>query len=225
MLIISNLLDASEVSAYREALERAQWQDGLATAGSLSQSVKQNEQVASQCELGQALADRLRQRLSQHPLFISAALPQSILRPRFNRYRNNGHYGLHIDSAIMASEDGRGLFRSDLSATLFLSDPNSYSGGELSIDSGFGVQEVKLPAGSLVLYATSRWHQVEPVTVGERIAAICWVQSLVASDAQRELLFDLDQSIQRLQQLPEARAEHRQLTGVYNNLLRQWAIT
>ena len=164
MLIISDLLDASEVAAYREALTKAQWHDGLATAGSLSQSVKQNEQVASQCELGQALADKLRQRLSQHP-------------------------------------------------------------GELSIDTGFGVQEVKLPAGSLVLYATSRWHQVEPVTQGERVAAICWIQSLVAADAKRELLFDLDQSIQRLQQLPEARSEHRQLTGIYNNLLRQWAIT
>ncbi len=225
MLIISDLLNANEVAAYREALIKAQWQDGLATAGSVSQSVKQNEQVASQCELGQSLADKLRQRLSQHPLLISAALPQSILRPRFNRYRNDGHYGLHIDSAIMASDDGQALFRSDLSATIFLSDPDSYSGGELSIDTGFGVQEIKLPAGSLVLYATSRWHQVEPVTAGERVAAICWIQSLVAADARRELLFDLDQSIQRLYQLPAARTEHRQLTGVYNNLLRQWAVT
>jgi len=162
-------------------------------------------------------------RLSECPEFISAALPKRIYPSKFNCYRNGGHYGLHVDSSIMTLPDGESL-RTDISATLFLCDPDDYDGGELVVESQYGIQEVKLSAGDMILYPSTSLHEVRPVTRGERVCAFFWVQSMVRESQHRELLFDLDQSIQ---QLTKERGtdcpEVRRLTGIYHNLIRSWA--
>lgn len=224
LLVIEDLLPVADIAAMREQLAAARWIDGRATAGSLSTSVKRNQQLDEHDELAIALGNRLLRALGNHPLFVSAALPQKIYPPKFNRYRDGGCYGLHVDSAVMHVPGTQVTVRSDVSATLFISGPDDYDGGELVIEGSFGAQPVKLPAGHLVLYPSSSLHQVLPVTRGERIASFLWTQSMVPDTGARTLLFDLDQSIQSLsrEHAPD-HADILRLTGVYHNLLRRWA--
>ncbi len=222
--LFDSVLDSASVLHYRARLDSATWIDGRATAGSLSRSVKQNQQLDSQSDLAIELGNDLLRRLGKHAPFLSAALPEQIHPPRFNRYRDGGHYGTHVDSAIMRIREQGVTLRSDLSATVFLSEPDDYDGGELMIETSFGAQAVKLPAGSMVLYPSSSLHRVTPVTRGERVAAFFWIQSLVRDDGERALLCDLDRTIQSLSaQLPLDHPDVLGLSGTYHNLLRRWA--
>lgn len=225
LLVIENVLSKAEVNAFRQQLDSAGWIDGQDTAGSLSRQVKQNQQMPEQSELAVSLGNHILRVLGQHPMFISAALPNKIYPPKFNRYAGGGHYGTHVDGAVMQIRHDQSLLRSDLSATLFLTEPDEYEGGELTIETHFGAQQVKLPAGDMVLYPSSSLHRVEPVTRGHRTSSFFWIQSLVADEAERALLFDLDQTIQALSsdQIPQQSEKILQLTGIYHNLLRRWA--
>ncbi len=227
MLIpIPAVLSAAEVTKFRQRLADADWQNGLKTAGTLARSVKRNQQLADGSPLAVELGNLILRKLGNHPLFISAALPSRIYPPKFNRYADGGCYGVHVDSAVMNVPGSSLSVRSDLSATLFLGDPDDYEGGELQVESAFGIQSVKLAAGDMVLYPSSSLHQVTPVTAGARVAAFFWIQSLVQSEPARTLLFDLDQAIQGLTPgLPADDPHLLKLTGVYHNLLRQWAVT
>ncbi|MBR9910727.1 MAG: Fe2+-dependent dioxygenase [Gammaproteobacteria bacterium] len=225
LCVIEGLLSAEEAGQVRHRLRGGQWQDGRTTAGALAQQVKSNQQLAPADPLAQQLGEQILARLGQHALFTSAALPEKIYPPRFNRYANGGRYGTHVDGAMMVLPGSGELLRSDLSATLFLSPADEYEGGELIIETEFGAQQVKLNAGDLVLYPSSSLHQVAAVTRGERVAAFFWVQSMVRDAAQRSLLFDLDQSIQALTgKLGVDDAEVLRLNGVYHNLLRGWGL-
>lgn len=225
MLIpIENVLTRDEVDQFRARLEQASWRDGAETAGTLARAVKRNQQLDDGSELAVSLGNHILRRLGGHPAFIAAALPNRIYPPKFNRYADGGTYGAHVDSALMQVPGTNVTVRGDLSATLFLSDPEEYDGGELEIESPFGVQTVKLAAGDMVLYPSSSLHRVTPVTRGVRVASFFWIQSLVADAAERTLLFDLDQAIQAL--TPALAADDPRLlklTGVYHNLLRRWA--
>lgn len=227
MLIpIEKVLSKEEVAQFRAHLDRAEWQDGLKTAGTLARHVKRNEQLGDDAEPAVSLGHRILQRLGEIPRFISAALPVRIYPPKFNRYADGGTYGIHVDSALMPVPGTNVTVRTDLSATLFLAEPGEYDGGELEIESAFGVQSVKLEAGDMVLYPSSSLHRVAPVTRGARIASFFWIQSMVADEGKRTLLFDLDQSIQELTPLvPADDGRLLKLTGVYHNLLRRWAST
>jgi PKHD-type hydroxylase len=227
MLIpIGGVLDKSEVRSFREQLVRAEWQDGLKTAGTLARAVKRNLQLEDRAEPAASLGNHILRKLAANPQFISAALPNRIYPPKFNRYQDGGQYGTHVDSALMEVPGTGVTVRSDLSATLFLSEPDEYDGGELEIEGPFGIQAVKLEAGDLVLYPSSSLHRVTPVIRGARVASFFWIQSHVADEGARTMLYDLDQAIQdlsRVHALDDARL--LKLTGVYHNLLRRWAQT
>lgn len=226
LITIDNVLSEQEVAQFRGHLDRAKWLDGARSAGTLAGQVKHNLQLDGEGELATTLGQHILRRLGQHPTFIAAALPRDIYPPRFNRYQAGGAYGLHIDSAIMPLPGTGKHLRSDLAATLFLSAPGDYDGGELEIETAFGAQAVKLEAGALVLYPASSLHRVTPVTRGARLAAFFWVESMVGDDGERALLFELDQTIQALTTVvgPD---DHNllRLTGIYHNLLRRRAIT
>jgi PKHD-type hydroxylase len=226
MLIpIENVLGKDEVAQFRARLDQAEWQDGLKTAGTLARSVKRNQQLEDGSELAVSLGNHILRRLGTNPAFISAALPHRIYPPKFNRYADGGTYGAHVDSALMQVPGTQITVRSDLSATLFLSEPEEYDGGELEIEGPFGVQAVKLAAGDMVLYPSSSLHRVTPVSRGARIASFFWIQSLVGDEGARTLLFDLDRAIQGLTPaLPADDGNLLKLTGVYHNLLRRWAV-
>ncbi|QEA13198.1 Fe2+-dependent dioxygenase [Comamonas flocculans] len=223
LITIDHVLAKTEVRQLRQELDAASWQPGAATAGTLAQAVKHNEQLADGSELAVRLGQQILRRLAATPLFISAALPRTIYPPKFNRYQGGGSYGAHVDSALMFLPGSQEQMRTDLSATLFLAEPEEYDGGVLEVEGPFGVQEVKLPAGDMVLYPSSSLHRVTPVTRGARVASFFWMQSLVQDEAERTLLFDLDQSVQQFTPLL-APDDMRlvQLTGVYHNLLRRW---
>ena len=224
MLInIDRLLDKNSVTTFRQHLNQALWEDGAKTAGSQAMHSKTNLQVASDDAMGQKLGQHLLQLLGQQPQFLSAALPGKIFPPKFNCYQNNGHYGLHVDNAIMQLPNNE-MMRTDLSATLFLSEPEEYQGGELCIETQYGNQEVKLSAGDMILYPSTSLHLVKPVTQGRRVCAFFWIESMVRDNSQREMLFDLDQSIQTLTSERSATdIEVRRLSGIYHNLIRQWS--
>lgn len=223
LLPIETLFNASEVAQISTLLDSAEWVDGSQSAGGIAQTVKNNLQLNDQTAQAAELRGILLERLSRDALFISAALPTKIFPPKFNCYRDGGYYGSHVDSAIFTLANGEQL-RSDLSATLFLSPPDSYEGGELCIETQYGAQEIKLNAGDLILYPSTSLHQVKAVTRGARVAAFFWVQSMVRSAFQREQLFELDQSVQQLTVERGAEdAEVRRLSAVYHNLLRHWA--
>jgi PKHD-type hydroxylase len=225
MLSIADVLTPEQVRECRQAFEQASWQDGRLTAGYQAAKAKANQQLAQDDPLTVQIGDFIVQRLGNHPQFVSAALPLKVLPPRFNRYTGGGTYGNHIDNAIFSVPGTPHRVRSDLSATLFFSDPDEYEGGELVVEDSYGSHRVKLPAGHLVLYPGSSLHRVEPVTRGTRYAAFFWIQSLVRDDTQRSLLLELDRAVQALTlEVPES-AELARLTGVYHNLLRQWANT
>ncbi|WP_443478462.1 Fe2+-dependent dioxygenase [Novosphingobium aerophilum] len=222
---IPELFSADEVRAFREALEGAEWADGRATAGHRAAQVKDNEQLPLGHPLAQQLADRVLARLMQTPLFIAAALPSRVLQPRFSRYAGRGHYGNHVDNAIFPIPGTGEHLRSDISSTLFLSDPDEYDGGELVIEDMFGSHTVKLPAGHLVVYPGSSLHRVEPVTRGTRFVSFFWTQSFVAAPERRRLLLELDGAIQGIAGDHPEHGSIDTLTQVYHNLLRQWSVT
>jgi PKHD-type hydroxylase len=223
LITIPSLLDDKALKEMAPLLSRGRWQEGKLSAGSQAAQVKNNLQLEDGDEQTQQLSQFVQQHLERHPLFISAALPKQIYPPKFNCYKDGGHYGLHIDSAILSRTNAPAM-RSDISATVFLSSPDSYEGGELEIETAFGVQHVKLQAGDAVLYPSSSLHQVQPVTRGQRVCAFLWVQSLIADSAHREMLYELDQSVQTLT-LERGSNDHevKRLTGLYHNLLRTWA--
>ena len=221
---IPAVLSAAQVAAARADLLAADWSDGRVTAGAQSGLVKHNRQLPKDSPQARAWGDRILDALGAAPLFVSSALPHRTVPPLFNLYEGGEHFGTHIDNAIRPVAGVK--IRTDLAATLFLADPDSYDGGELTIETAFGAQAVKLPAGDLVLYPASSLHRVEPVTRGVRLASFFWVQSMVRDDGARSLLFDLDQSIQTLAAtLGTGHAEVVRLSGLYHNLVRRWAET
>jgi PKHD-type hydroxylase len=224
MLIqIENLLAPDEVAQFQAALADAPWADGKATAGYQSALAKNNLQLPETSEVARSLGARVERALASSLLFQSAALPARIFPPLFNRYEGAHSFGVHVDNALRALPDGTRL-RTDLSATLFLTDPDDYDGGELVIEDVYGTHAVKLAAGSMILYPATSLHQVTPVTRGARTASFFWIQSHVRDDAARALLFDVDMALQRLR--GEVGDDHPSLvalTGVYHNLLRRWA--
>jgi len=225
LTIIPDVLTPAEVRQCREALERATWQDGRSTAGHLAVEAKNNRQLAADDPLAPRLADFVLQRLGRNERFIAAALPLRILPPRFNLYAGGGSYGDHIDNAVFNVPGTPERIRSDLSATLFLSDPDEYEGGELTIAAASGTSQVKLPAGQMLLYSASTVHRVTPVSRGARLGAFFWVQSLVREDSRRALLLELDEAIRALRPAAPEHPALVRLTGLYHNLLRQWAET
>ncbi len=225
LLHIPDVLTAGHVAQMRAALEVADWTDGRATVGAQGAQVKRNQQLADSSPLRQQLGQQVQAALARHPLYHAATLPLRMLPPRFNRYADGGQYGFHVDGAVMALPDAGGQLRSDISCTLFLSDPDDYDGGELIVCDTYGEHEVKLPAGDLIVYPSSSLHRVAAVTRGARLASFFWVQSLIRDDGQRRMLFELDGSIQALTHSGADAAAVLQLTGVYHNLLRQWSET
>jgi PKHD-type hydroxylase len=227
MLIqIQNVLGPEDLKQIRAELAQATWLHGSATAGPQALQVKNNEQLAQDCAVSQRLQARVLQAVQRHPLFFSAALPRKIFNPLFNRYGGaNDHYGAHIDSAIMHSRHPDQYVRSDVSCTLFLVEPDDYEGGELTIHDTYGSQQIKLPAGDMVLYPSASLHEVRPVTRGYRMACFFWVESMVRSDEQRRLLYELDMNLLRLRRQHGEQPETTALTGTYHNLLRMWAST
>lgn len=224
LITLDNVLSTEEVTQFRDYLDKADWQDGTLTAGGIARQVKHNQQLADNQEPTIGLGNHILRKLSQNPRFISAALPDKIYPPKFNRYSRGNTYGAHIDGSMMQLPGTTTTIRTDLSATLFLSDSASYQGGELTIHTEFGVQQVKLNAGDLVLYPSTSLHEVKPVAQGVRVAAFFWIQSLVRDTQQRQLLFDLDASVQSLtQELGADSTDVVRLSGLYHNLLRQWA--
>ncbi|MDN8662161.1 Fe2+-dependent dioxygenase [Stenotrophomonas indicatrix] len=222
LLHIPNVLAPEEVAQIRQRLDAADWTDGRETVGSQGAQVKHNEQLPDASPLKAALAYVVLAALKRSPLFFAAALPLKYLPPRFNRYSGGGTYGFHVDGAVMNLANGEQL-RSDISCTLFLSDPDEYDGGELIISDTYGEHEVKLPAGDLIVYPSSSLHKVTPVTRGARVASFFWVQSMIRDDVQRRLLWEMDSSIERLRQTDGDADAVLQLTGVYHNLLRRWS--
>lgn len=225
LLRIPSLLSPDQVATCRRTLDAATWVDGKVTAGHQSAQVKRNRQLAEGSPEARALGNVVLQALGDSAAFASAALPRHIYPPLFNRYEGGEAFGNHVDNAIR----GRAaILRTDLSATLFLSETSEYDGGELVIDDTYGAHEVKLPAGDLVLYPSTSLHRVTPVTRGVRVASFFWIQSLIRADAQRTLLYDLDRSIIRLRGSSDSAGsddEQIALTGIYHNLVRMWAET
>jgi PKHD-type hydroxylase len=226
MLIrIPNVLAAAEAAQFCQLLEEADWGDGRQTAGYLSQRVKDNNQLREDHPLGLQLGQKILDALDANPLFLSAALPLKVVPPLFNRYCDAQHYGRHIDGAIRPVYGTRHRVRTDLSATLFLSAPGSYDGGELMIENLDGTDKVKLGAGDLILYSSSTVHRVAPVTKGVRLAAFFWLQSVVRLDTQRALLFKLDSALQLLGGDHPDHPALVDMMAVYHNLLRLWGDT
>lgn len=225
LLTLSHLLDPQQVRHCRQALEQAEWHDGRATAGHLAVRVKDNQQLPFDSPVARRIGDLILDALGRHPRFMAAALPLRVLPPRFNRYSGGGQYGNHIDNAVFNVPGTALRIRSDISTTVFFSEPDEYDGGELIVEDTYGRHSVKLPAGHAVVYPGTSLHRVEPVTRGTRYASFFWTQSLVRDDTRRALLLELDDAIQALtRQVPES-PELSRLTGVYHNLLRQWVET
>jgi PKHD-type hydroxylase len=224
LLHIPDVLTSGEVAGMRRQMEGAEWADGRETVGPQGARVKRNLQLPQASPLRKALGDQVVAALGRHPLYHAAVLPLRTLSPRFNRYEGGGEYGFHIDGAVM-QVDGEAHVRSDVSCTLFLSDPGEYDGGELIISDLYGEHEVKLAAGDAVVYPSSSLHRVTPVTRGARIASFFWVQSLVREDSARRLLLEMDTAIRKLTADGADQGSILQLTGVYHNLLRKWAET
>jgi PKHD-type hydroxylase len=223
LLTIPKLLNAEQVAQCRDALQGAEWSDGKATAGYLSSRVKDNAQLPENHPVARRLGEIILDALDKNQLFISAALPLKVVPPLFNRYASGQSYGGHIDGAVRPVLGTPHRVRTDLSATLFLSEPEDYDGGELVIDDI--AQRIKLPAGNMVLYSGSSVHHVEPVTRGARLAAFFWVQSMVREDARRDVLFQIDTALQELGRDVPGHNSLVKLAGAYHNLLRLWSDT
>lgn len=224
MLAIPGLLDAEAVAGLRDLLLSSNaWVDGRATAGWQGAPVKRNQQIEESSQAAARAQAVVLEALQTNPLFISAALPNRVYPPMFNRYGEGMGFGPHVDGGVRLDPRTGLKLRTDLSATLFLSEPEDYDGGELEVADPYGVQAVKLNAGDLILYPATSLHQVTPITRGERLASFFWVQSLVREDSRRKILFDLDQSIQTLNRAGADEGARTGLVGCYHNLLREWA--
>lgn len=228
LIAIPDVLDAAGVARLRAIIDAGAWGDGNATSGAQSALAKRNEQLPEDSAAAREGGGLVLDALGRSPLFVAAALPLKVYPPLFNRYAGGQAFGMHVDNAVRIRRGSDFRIRSDLSATLFLSDPDAYDGGELVIEDQFGEQRVKLPAGHMVLYPASSLHRVEPVTRGARVASFFWIQSMVRDDGARRLLFELDQGVQAVARSPDegglgqADAATIRLTGVYHNLLRRW---
>lgn len=224
LTVIEALLSKEQVAQCRQVMDKAQWVDGRVTAGAQSGSVKQNQQLPESSSEAAQIGEVILEALSQNAEFISAALPLKIFPPLFNRYQGGEHFGTHVDNAIRAIPNTPHRIRTDLSCTLFLSEAEDYEGGELVIEGQYGAQEVKLNAGDMILYPSTSLHHVTPVTRGARVSSFFWMQSMIRDNEQRSLLYDMDQSIQELtaQQGLDSPVVVR-LSGIYHNLIRQWA--
>ena len=224
LIAIPDVLDAKGVAKLRAMIDAAEWIDGNATSGHQSALAKKNAQLPEDSAAAREAGTMVLDALSGTALFVAAALPLKVYPPLFNRYAGGDTFAAHVDSAIRIRRGSDFRVRSDLSATLFLSDPDSYDGGELVIEDQFGEQRVKLPAGHMVLYPASSVHRVEPVTRGARVASFFWIQSMIRDDGARRILFELDQSVQDVAaRLGQDDPAVVRLTGTYHNLLRKWA--
>lgn len=222
MYHIPAVLSPQEVDDFRAQLQQADWVDGRATTGDQGALVKKNQQVDTRSPLYGELQNRVLAALNRSSLFFAAALPKTLSSPLFNRYQQSETYGFHVDGAVRSQAQG-GWMRTDLSATLFLSAPESYDGGELVVNDTYGQHTVKLPAGDLVLYPSSSLHCVMPVTQGVRVASFLWIQSMIRDDKRRSMLFDLDLNIQTLKSRHGESDEVLSLLNLYHNLLREWS--
>lgn len=223
LLQIPDILTAEQVARGRRLLDAAEWVDGRVTAGHQSAQAKDNVQIPEGHPAAREVGDMILKALQQNPLFITAALPVHVFPPLFNRYSGGQSFGSHVDNAVRTIPGTAHRIRTDLSCTLFFSQPDEYDGGELMIEDTYGVHGVKLAAGSMVLYPSTSLHHVRPVTRGARVSSFFWLQSMVRDDGERTLLFDLDAAIRNLSQTAPQHAAAVQLTGVYHNLLRKWA--
>jgi PKHD-type hydroxylase len=224
MLPIPDVLTGEELARVRKLVEAGPWEDGNATSGHQSALAKRNRQLPEDSESARTAGKLVLDSLGRSPTFIVAALPLKIFPPLFNRYEGGERFDTHVDNAVRIQRGSNFRVRSDLSATLFLADPDSYDGGELVVEDAIGAHSVKLPAGHLLLYPASSLHRVEPVTRGARLASFFWVQSMVRDTAARDLLFDLDQAVQSAgAALGQGDRTVIGLTGIYHNLLRRWA--
>jgi PKHD-type hydroxylase len=226
LICVPNVLSKDDVADFRRIMDGCDWEDGRSTAGAQSALVKSNEQLPPDGEVSRQLGKRVISALTANPRFISAAIPLQIFPPLFNRYKaaEGHHFGIHVDNAVRGDRLTGLRIRTDLSVTLFLSDPDEYDGGELVVEDVYGSHEIKLPAGDLVLYPASSLHMVTPVTRGVRVASFFWLQSMIRDAHARSLIFDLDTVIQSLvERLGRDDPETVKLTGIYHNLIRLWA--
>jgi len=226
LICIPDVLSKSDVADFRRVMDGCAWEDGRSTAGAQSALVKRNEQLPPDGEVSRKLGNRVVSALAANPRFISAAVPLQIFPPLFNRYAavDGHHFGIHVDNAVRGDHLTGLRIRTDLSVTLFLSEPEEYVGGELVVEDLYGSHEIKLPAGDLVLYPASSLHMVAPVTRGVRVACFFWLQSMIRQSAARSLIFDLDIAIQALiERLGRDDPETVKLAGIYHNLIRYWA--
>jgi PKHD-type hydroxylase len=226
LICIPQLLDKSEVAAMRKLMAAAEWIDGRATTGAQAVSVKDNRQIPQGSEIGGKLADLVVDAVGRSQLFLSASMPARILPPMFSSYTAGQKFGIHVDNAIRAVPGSAVRIRTDLSCTLFLSEPEEYDGGELEIETRFGAQAVKLPAGDAVLYPSTSLHRVTEIARGERLVSFFWIQSMIRDEENRTLLFELDQAVQEYGWKQGLADDHAvRLTGIYHNLVRRWAET
>ena len=223
MLHVPAVLSRQEATDCRKLLDAAQWVDGNATSGEQAAKAKRNRQLPADAAMTRELGNRVLAALSRSPLFISAAIPKRIVPPLFNRYEGGEHFEFHVDNAIRAIPGTADCLRTDVSCTLFFSDPDDYDGGELIVNDTYGSHGAKLPAGDMIVYPATSMHRVTPVTRGVRICSFFWAQSMVSSDWQRTMLFDLDQTIQQLRRQIGDSEQVISLTSHYHNLLRLWS--
>lgn len=221
---IPQVLTKEQVAEFRKLMETADWVGGKITAGTLSASVKQNQQLSEQDPLTHQLSERVLQAIWKNPVFQAAALPRQVIPPLFNRYDEHESFGFHVDNSIRLVRGTHQQLRTDLSCTLFLSEPEEYEGGDLVIEDTYGYHEVKLPAGDMALYPSTSLHEVSSITRGTRFASFFWVQSLIREDQKRHLLFTLDESIRQLRkEQGDSYPEVMRLTNIYHNLIRMWS--
>jgi PKHD-type hydroxylase len=224
LICVPDILPKAEVNEFRAVMGLADWEDGRSTAGAQSALVKRNEQLPPDSALSRRLGERVIKAITASPLFISAAIPRHIFPPLFNRYGAGQHFGIHVDNAVRGDPVTGLRIRTDLSVTLFLSEPEEYDGGELIVEDHYGSHAVKLPAGHLVLYPATSLHTVTPITRGVRVASFFWLQSMIRDAHARSMIFDLDGAIQALvARLGRDDGEVVKLTGLYHNLIRFWA--
>ena len=223
MLHVPAVLNRTEVADCRKLLDAAQWVDGNATSGEQAAKAKRNRQLPIDAPVTKELGNRVLAALARSPLFISAAIPKRIVPPLFNRYEGGEHFEFHIDNSIRAIPGTADCLRTDVSCTLFFTDPDEYEGGELIVKDTYGSHGAKLPAGDMILYPATSMHRVTPVTSGARVCSFFWAQSMVSSDWQRTMLFDLDQTIQQLRKQIGDSEQVISLTSHYHNLLRLWS--
>jgi PKHD-type hydroxylase len=226
LICIPDVLSKADVADFRAVMDACEWEDGRSTAGAQSAKVKRNEQLPPHGDTARKLGQRVISALTANPLFISAAIPRHIFPPLFNRYRDGAghHFGIHVDNAVRGDHLTGMRIRTDLSVTLFLSEPDQYDGGELVVEDYNGSHEIKLPAGHLVLYPATSLHMVTPITRGQRVASFFWLQSMIRDAHARSLIFDLDTAIQGLvERIGRDDPQTVKLTGIYHNLIRYWA--